>query len=220
MRTSRGFTLIEVLIAAAILAAMGAATFGMFKQQYTQKETTEAIDDRYSQVRAALDRMATEVSEAFLSEHFDKRRYRERPTLFRGRDRGHQDELVFTALANERFEADAKVGDQAVVSYFVDRDPDQQGVDTLYRRVNPIIDEDADRRGRKSPLCENVKGFDIEYWDTLKTEWVEEWDASRTEHQGVLPERIRLTLTVVDEEGKDRKFSTQAKIMLQRSLDF
>ena len=46
MRTSRGFTLIEVLIAAAILAAMGAATFGMFKQQYTQKETTEAIDDR------------------------------------------------------------------------------------------------------------------------------------------------------------------------------
>jgi general secretion pathway protein J len=219
-RITRGFTLIEVIIAAAVLAAMGAATFGMFKQQYTQKENTEAIDDRYAQIRSALDRMAAEISEAFLSEHFDKRRYRERPTLFRGRDRGHEDELVFTALANERFETDSKVSDQAVISYFVDRDPNNQGSSALFRRVNPIIDEDADRRGRKSPLCEKIKQFDIEYWDTLKAEWVDEWDASRTEHQGVLPERVRLTIVAPDEEGKDRKFSTQARIMIQRSLDF
>lgn len=219
-RRSRGFTLLEVMIAVAILAAMGAATFGMFKQQYTQKENTEAIDDRYAQIRATLDRMATDISHAFLSEHFDKKRFRERPTLFRGKDRGHQDELVFSALANERFEEDAKVSDQAVISYVIDRDPNGQGINTLYRKVNPVIDEESDRRGRKSAICENVKGFDLEYWDTLKNEWVDEWDAARTEHQGVLPERVRITLTVTDEEGKDRKFSTQSRIMLLRSLDF
>lgn len=216
----RGFTLIEVMIAASVLAAIGAITFGMFKQQYDQKVQVESEDDRYAEIRSAMDRMAKEISEAFLSEHYDKKRFRERPTLFRGRDRGRQDELIFAGLVNERFDPDIKQSDQATVTFLVDHDPSVQGQEDIFRRVNPIIDDESDRKGKKTVLCTNIKGLDIQYWDTLKKDWVDEWDASRAEHQGVLPERVKFTVIAVDLEGKERKYTTQTQIMLQRSLDF
>lgn len=219
-RTRRGFTLIEVLIAVSLLAMIGAATLGSFQLAWEQKQQVEAEDERYAQVRGALDRIANDLAVAFLSEHYDRKRYRERPTLFKGLDRGRRDELTFTAFANERMDEDSKTGDQTVLKYFVERDPENNRVDSLFRRTNPVIDEDAERRGRRQVLCEDVKNFELEYWDAAKNEWTDEWDASRTEHFGVLPERVRVTLSVVDLFGKEQKFTTQAQIMMQRSLDF
>lgn len=219
-RRSRGFTLIEVLIASAVLAGMGALTFGSFRQAYEQKRAIEAAQERDAQVRAALDLMVTELSHAFLSDHYDRKRYRERPTFFKGQDRGRRDELNFTALAHQRLEIDAKVSDQAAFRYWVDRDPDNRTDEALFRRVNPVIDEEAERKGVSAVLCEGVRGFDVEYWDGRKQEWVNEWDAARPERQGGLPSRIRITLTVADENGKDRTYSTQTRIAMRRALRF
>jgi general secretion pathway protein J len=219
-RSSRGFTLIEVMIAAGILAVMAAMTFGSFSQAWQQKEDFALADERYAQARGALDRITFELSHAFLSEHYDRKRFRERPTVFKGQDRGGRDELLFTSLAHERLESDAKESDQAVIRYWLERDPENPRYDSLWRRSNPLIDEDAERRGHKAVLCENVRGLDLEYWDAAKEEWVDEWDASRVERQGVLPERIKVTLTIVDDQAQEKKFSTQSRVMLQRSLDF
>jgi general secretion pathway protein J len=216
----RGFTLIEVLIAAAMLASMGALVFGSFNRSWVQKQEIEKADERISQVRLAMDRLAYELSVAFLSEHYDRKRFRERPTLFKGEDRGRRDEIIFTALANERFEKDEKTSDQVVIKYFVDRDPENRRIESLFRRVNPIIDEEADRRGVRSVLCENVKEFELAYWDAQRSEWVDEWDASRSEHMGVLPERVKITLVVIDDAMKEHRYTTQTRVMLQRSLDF
>jgi general secretion pathway protein J len=216
LRRSRAFTLIEVMIAAAILAAMGGLVFGMFARAWKEKEDVQAVDDRYAQIRAAMDRMSQEISEAYLSDHYDKSRFQVRPTIFRGRS----DELIFTAFANERFEPDSKTSDQAVVSFFIDRDQNAPGGESLYRRVNPIVDEDAERHGAKLVLCQDVKRIRFEYWNTTRLGWDEEWDASRSEHLGVLPERVRITAYYADENGKERKFTTQTDIQLLKSLAF
>lgn len=217
----RAFTLLEVMIAVGVLAVMGAMTFGSFSNAYRLKSDVEAADDRLTQARGALDRMAAEISVAFLSEHYDRKRYTQRPTLFKGEDRGRQDELTFTALANERFEQDAKAGDQTVLKYFIDRDRSNDNkFESLYRRSNPIIDDEAERRGTRQVLCENVKKLEFQYWDAQKNEWVEEWDSSKPERNGVLPERVKLALTIVDAEGKEKQYSTQTRIMILRSLDF
>lgn len=219
--SARGFTLMEVMIAGVILAVMGAMTFGSFSRAWQQKEAVAAADERYAQARLALDRMAHELGHAFISDHYDRKRYRdERPTRFKGEDNGPRDEILFTSLAHERLEADAKQSDQAVIRYWIERDPENPVYDSLWRRVNPIIDEDAERRGRKAVLCENVRGLDIEYWDAVKEEWVDEWDAQRPERQGVLPERVKLSLTFVDADAKEVTITTQTRIMLQRALRF
>ena len=217
----RGFTLIEVMIAASILAVMGAMVFGSFQRAYRQKEEVQAEDERVGQARTALDRIAADLSVAFLSEHYDHKRFPQRPTLFKGEDHSHEDILLFTALSGERFEPDAKASDQHAVRYALDRDREAGGrFQSLYRRTHPLIDEELERRGYKQVLCENVKSFELQYWDTTKHEWVDEWDTTRPERSGVLPERVRIELVVVDSEGKDRKYLTQAPVMLQRSLDF
>lgn len=213
------FTLLEVLIAAAILGTMGGLVYGSFARAYNQKTEIEAADERIAQARGALDMMAREISLAFLSEHYDRKRFRERPTLFKGDDRGRQDELLFTALANVRYGRDEKTSDQAVFKYYVDRDPHGR-FDSLWRRVNPIIDEDAERRGQRAVLCENVKQLEFEYWDAQKEEWVDEWDASKPERNGVLPERVRISLVIVNHENQEERYTTQTPIMMQRSLDF
>ncbi len=215
----RGFTLIEVMIAGMILALMGTLVFGSFEQAYRQKQATEKEDNRYQQIRAAMDRMALEISEAFVSEHFDRSRYQQRPTRFKGEDDGDNDQLTFTALANERFRPDEKTSDEVVLKYFLRQDPDHDYQD-LYRRTNPIIDEDAMRKGRRQVLCENVRGLDFKYWDQKQDDWVDEWDTNKPEHDGVLPDRVKITLKYKDENGDDRKISTQTQIMLTKSLDF
>src|SRR5262249_33510579 len=120
---------------------------------------------------------------------------------------------------------DSKTSDQAVIKYFVDRDPENNRIESLFRRVNPIIDEDAERKGHRQVLCEDVKQFELEYWDATKNEWIDEWDASRQEHQGVMPERVKISITIPPDpnggrDAKEIKFTTEAQIMMQRSLDF
>src|SRR5262249_3746345 len=83
---TRGFTLLEVMIAVAVLAMIGAVTYKAFDGAYDLKHRVEKAEDRDQAVRAALDRIAREVSMTFLSEHYDRKRFRERPTFFKLKD--------------------------------------------------------------------------------------------------------------------------------------
>ena len=75
----RGFTILEVMIAIAVLSMIGAITFKSFDGAYDLKKRVENAEDRDQAVRGALDRIGREVSMTFLSEHYDHKRFRERP---------------------------------------------------------------------------------------------------------------------------------------------
>ena len=113
----RGFTLIEVLIAVGITAVIGAMALGAFSRSAAARQSVEEQDERVSGARAALGRMARDVSSAFLSDHFDRQRFRDRPTVFKGRDGGDRDSLLFATMAHGRAVRDARESDQSVVEY-------------------------------------------------------------------------------------------------------
>ena len=123
----RGFTLLEVMIAVGVLALIGTLTYKSFDGAYDLKQRVEKAEDRDQTVRAALDRIAREVSMTFLSEHYDHKRFRERPTIFKGENSGDRDTLMFTAFAHDRLYRDAKESDQALIEYKIDSDPDRPG---------------------------------------------------------------------------------------------
>ena len=93
----RGFTLLEVMIAIAVLSMIGAITFKSFDAANDLKRRVESAEDRDQAVRGALDRIGREVSMTFLSEHYDHKRFRERPTFFKLKDGRSEADLIRVA---------------------------------------------------------------------------------------------------------------------------
>ena len=211
---ARGFTLIEVLIAMGITAAMAVMTIGSLREVDRAAEVVRLQDERYGAARVALSRIAREVSMAFLSDNWDANRSRDPVTLFVGRE----DELLFTTLAHVRLYRDAKESDQAVVEYRLDQDPDHPGERALFRREKAHLDDEPDRGGRRDLVADRVSALRIQYWDPRRKEWVGEWTTRSTEHLKELPPRIRLELEMALPDGRKERFVTEARIEMRRPL--
>ncbi|MBN1203822.1 MAG: prepilin-type N-terminal cleavage/methylation domain-containing protein [Myxococcaceae bacterium] len=218
-RARRGFTLMEVMVAVAITAMMGTVVAMAFSTGFRAKEVVEGDAERYRMVRVALTRMAREIGSAFVSDRYDPKRYRDandRPTNFIG----EADRLLFTTFAHQRLYTDSKESDQAVVEYFLENSTEKgaRGRQDLKRRVNPNIGERMDRGGTTDVLFEGVKKLELEYWDSERKEWDDEWDTRRNEQKAILPTRVRITVVALDENGKEARYTTQARILLNTEL--
>jgi general secretion pathway protein J len=210
----RGFTLLEVMIAVAVLSMIGAITYKAFDGAYDLKQRVEKAGERDQTVRGALSRISREVSMTFLSDDYDTKRFRERPTFFKLKDGRGDADLTVTSFAHERLAIDAKESDQAIFEYKLERD--DAGNQSLFRRVKPLIDEEWERGGEKAVLAENVVRFSVEAWEPKDREWRAEWDSNSPTRQGLpaLPPRVRISITIKDETGKERTWTTQAPINL------
>jgi general secretion pathway protein J len=214
-RTPRGFSLLEVMIAIAITAVIGAMAAGVLQQVDHAASVAREQGERYAAARLALTRLSREVSMAFLSEHYDRGRFRDRPTLFKG----EEDKLLFTTMAHVRLVQDAKESDQAVVEYLVERDP-VSGEDALFRREKVRIDDEPDRGGRKDLVATHVRKLSLQYWDLKRKEWVREWSTRTPEKLNELPTRVRVELELKLADGRTEKFTTQARVAITAPLEF
>jgi len=219
-RSARGFTLMEVMIAVAITAFLGGMIAVAFNTGTKAKEVVEGDAERYRMLRAAMDRMAREIGSAYVSDRYDSKRYRDqndRPTNFIG----ERDRLLFTSLAHERLYTDAKESDQMVVEYQVKSSQarESRGRNDLMRRENPVVhDEKMDRGGTEEVLYEGAKRVEFRYWDPDRKDWVDTWDTRRLEMKTKLPSRVKIELIALDENGKEVRYTTQTRIMLNTEL--
>lgn len=215
----RGLTLIEVALAVGILAIMAALTWGSIARTFDAYETVTDIDRRYHNVRVAMNRMARELSMAFITnERRHKGRERMWKTIFRSEPGSPFHEIHFTAFAHTILREDAKESDQSEISYFGESDPDQPDTLNLMRREDPRIDRDPDEGGRSYVLAEGVKEFKLRFWEERKEDWVETWDTENSEFARRIPQIVEITLVIADEDGKDLKFVTKTRINLFREL--
>ena len=218
---SAGFTLIEVMLATFIVALMSTLIWASFGRLIHVSRELDEAGDHWHGVRIAMNRMAREVSCAFISDNYDPNRFRQddpttRPTLFLIEDRGDRGRLAFTGFVNRRLFIDEKTSDQAVVEYFLDRDRD--GRTHLFRRQKNIIDGRWDRDGEVAILLEDVTGFRAEWWDPERERWMGEYDTRRREHHERIPSRIRIQVQAVDPDGVARTYTTQTRVMLTSPL--
>lgn len=217
MKTSRarGFTLIEVITAIGITAFIGVVIGVTFSTTIANKDVIEGQAERYRMLRAAMSRMSREIGAAYVSDRYDSKRYRDafdRPTNFVGT----REKLMFTSLAHQRLYADAKESDQMVVEYQVKRSPDPKAKDRqdLLRREKTILEERMERGGTEDILFEGIKKLEFQYWNSERKQWEDEWDTRRSERRTILPTRVKMTIIAVDENGKDVKYVSQTRVML------
>jgi general secretion pathway protein J len=203
------------MIAVAITAVIGSMAAGIYQQIDRAATVAREQGERYAGARLALTRLSREVSMAFLSEHYDRAQFRDRPTLFKG----DSDTLLFSTMAHVRLAQDAKESDQSIVEYRVERDP-LSGEDALFRREKARLDDEPDRGGRKDLVATHVNRLSLQYWDLRRKEWVREWSTRTPERLNELPTRVRVELEVKLADGRTEKFTTQSKVAITAPLDF
>ena len=106
--------------------------------------------------------------------------------------------------------------------HWADTRPIENGKTSLFRRVKPQIDEEPDRGGPRAVLADDVLRFSVQAWDPKDREWRDEWDSGSPQRTGgaLIPPRVRIAITVKDEQGRERTWSTQSRLQLATPLDF
>lgn len=222
-RKALGMTMIESLVALAIVSMMLVAVWSSFGTTVTSIESTEKIQDRYSMLRNAMDRMANEIGMAYLS--FNRPRGETKQyTFFEGRHEGESDSLTYSTFAHLRMRKDSNESDQSIIQYVVEDDPEDSKRKHLYRRESKRLTGDLPEQVyRFAPayvLCEDVESIEFRYWDPTRFEWLEEWRTTALDAQpDRLPTRVEIKLGFTDEAGELVYFVTQVVLPMQEKID-
>lgn len=217
-----GFTLVELLIAVSILVIITTLIYGSFTRSYDAREFVLAAQERFHTARLALYRMANEISMAFIYECREQNTPTGEPnlrTLFKLEHEGNVDRLLFASFSNLRLFRNVHESDQNVITYYGENDPQDSSKTNLLRKVKTHIDGNPEDGGKALLLCPDIEELSFELWDETKQEWVDEWDCSQVERLNQMPSLVRITLTVVDEYGKEMPFVTITRIFARKPLN-
>jgi len=220
---ARGLTLVEALVALAVLAMIGVLLYGTFDSLNHQRKAESLRGDRARQGRQAILRMTREIQSAFLSLHNPANvALQTRVVAFIGQNAQPYDRLDFQAFAHRRIEANSHESDQAEIGYFASPDPDVDGKMDLVRREQTPADMDAKKGGVVEVLCEDIDSFDVRYLDPQTSQWVETWDTTQAlGQQNRLPLEVRITLVLRHlPAGLDSTYTTKFMMPMQQPLSF
>jgi prepilin-type N-terminal cleavage/methylation domain-containing protein len=185
------FTLIEIMVAIGIfslvLAAIYSSWTAILRASRTGLEAAASTQRARVTIRVLEDSLASAQSfAANLRDYY-----------FVG-ENGSEPMLSFVARLSQSFPRSGKFGDLDMrrVTFNLENAPD--GGQQLVMRQNPIVMEiDEDEKKYPIVLAKNVKGFEMQFWDSSRTppDWVDEWKEAKTNQ---LPKMIMITLRLAD----------------------
>lgn len=226
---ARGFTLIELLIAVGVLAMVSMLLYGAFDGLERTKAGVTRLADRYHEGRSALQRVAYELSGAYISAHAppDQNVVAVRTAFIGVRDTPAA-RVDFNCFCNRRYDKDAKESDQAEISFFGSPNPDGSGEIDLARRISPHLDVEPEHGGRVEVLASNLDLFELEYLDAATGEWTDKWDSTQALGQhNKLPLQIRVLLMLkegarssAERSRQPLRFITKVALALRDPLTF
>lgn len=205
-RRTRGFSLIEVLVAATLVALMGALLVSTLSSSLTIKNEVEQHSERYHVIRQALARVTRDISMAFLSDQFIPGT--PPPTNFKG---GMHD-LEFSAFGHVVRKKNAQESDQQTIKFSIGKD-DRLGVTSLIRSYEVNINVKNSREIRQT-MCRDIKNIRFSYFDEKKGKFVDEWNTESVTTQRVLPSRVRIQLTAIMDEDTTEDFFSEARVYI------
>ena len=182
MRKNRGFTLLELLVALALMVILTAALYATYFSVTGAREKGGARIEARRELSTTLGNLHREIASAYFSKnklaHFvveDRDSFGKPASL-----------LEMTSIAPPRL-SPAPVSDLTLVRYSVQ---EKEGVLTLTRESRDLyLDQSA--KTVPYPVMDVVEGFLVECYDGNK--WVKSWD---TALNGRLPDSVRVTLTL------------------------
>ena len=237
---NRGFTLLEVLVSVAIMGLIMLLVWSTQSQSLNSKERIEKRDLLYQYGRVALDKIANDITMAFLTKKAGtpsapaeggaalpvvaELAMVPRPiTFFIGEDEGDRDRVRFTSMSHLRLISGGKESDQAKILYEVAPSTEEREVMNLMRTETPWLDAETEVKGVPLVLAENVRDFDLEYYDDRKEEWGKVWNTETIDYMARLPRAVRITLALPDPDDEEKSITFRTVVLLPLSsgpIDF
>lgn len=206
-----GFTLIEVMIAMAIMGMISVLIASAMQSSIRNKKKTEATLRDESAVYDALNIIITDINKAFHYQDFyfdiEQRAIdaanlklnpqgggapsptqippkRVKPVVLT-HFAGSRDSLHFASLNNFRSQFNSKECKQMEVGYYLDRCKSartQKESQCLWRRTSKYMDDEITKGGDRIVLVENIDKFELSYIGPNENdEWKESW---RSDNRG------------------------------------
>jgi general secretion pathway protein J len=180
----RGFTLVEVILATALVAVIAALVFGSLHLTTTAIDRTREQAARDQVLRSTLRLMAEELSVGVTSPMA--------PWLgINAQQEGYPaDSVAFLALG--QFRGAEAERDTELVRIVYTRERDRL-LRFVRRNLYGLTDDSVDQM----ELATNVKGFNIRYYDAQANVWSDDWDARG---RSTTPIAVLIELTLKEDE--------------------
>jgi general secretion pathway protein J len=192
---SNGFTLIEVLLAMAILAVVMTVIYASFSAAGRDVKQAEAIRDETDLARTLISRISDDIANAYVNRNMNSSA---RITIFdgekeeveNGSEKIRHDSITLTTLTHWR-KPDSKEMELWEVGYFFKEKPDGSGY-TLFRREKRELSKDvpALEGGDEYEITDNVESLQFRYYDGFN--WTDVWDPSLSK----VPTAVEIALTL------------------------
>jgi prepilin-type N-terminal cleavage/methylation domain-containing protein len=199
----RGFTLIELVIASALMSLILVSAYLCLQAALASRKTIEPRLEVFQNARVAMALMTADLRAACsASKDFD----------FLGMHRrlGETEADNLDFATHNYTPRRPREGDFCQTSYYLDPDP-ETGQFGLWRRRNPHLGLDPLSGGSKQEIASGLVGLRFEYFDGL--DWYDSWGDpngrernSQRDYSNLtgLPEAVRITLWFSAEPGAKR----------------
>jgi len=211
-RKNRGFTLVEVMIAAAILALIVSMLYVSFAWSIKTMEISMEGGEIFRKARVVLNRMAQEISCAYLpaEEAHTGAQY-----AFIGADKAEegmpQDTLDFISAALPLRGPCLGVKQ---VGYYIAPDSETDKLALFMKEdTTPAPGDSPGQGGRGMLLAEGIEGLDFTYYDRQGREW-KRWDTTTPLFEKKLPQLVRISLFFKDDKEEPLSLTTTVQIPL------
>jgi len=197
-----GFTLLELLVAVALLALLLTLTSLSFSSTFRILEAVEEDRGRAHQARLCLSRMGDELMMT--------RKEAGSSWVGRNGDQNNQpaDVLAFVSTSHVSTRADAPQAGLTRVLYA------REGTRLLRLATSANLHGPPSPAIEQMEMAQDVAGLNLRYYDRTRRIWVDEWDGRvRSE----VPAAVLIELTLNNARNEPRTFTQWVMVLIQAS---
>ena len=214
MRNQTGFTLIEILVALAIVMVLVTILYETFNAVIRSIRQVEEVTEIDQMARISLSIISKELRSTYWGRPDPGGTLT--PGIFiglDGEDRGQpSDTLRFTALSNARASDGITDPSLSILEYELVPASNAETSVLIHREETNLMSLSG-RSLEQFELAERVTGLNFRYYDGQ--EWKDEWTEA---DQNKLPKAVEIRIFFKDLAGRERQFITQTDIPIGRTL--
>jgi general secretion pathway protein J len=204
-----GFTLLEILIAIAILAVIVTMVYASFDASIKVIDGVDRDADTYRQARLILTRLSEDLSMAYKTKGnvLPEATFVGQDGVVDGRA---QDTLRFTSLSHLRYLPDEPASDFNLLEYSLESGPDRTGW-ALLRREETNLYSNSEAGSEPVVMGEGIHSFNLRYFDD-KT-WLDSWDPALNKG---LPWVVEIEIQFQEPGDGQRSFKSWVELALAK----